>query len=115
MSAQTRISELEQEKAALESKYARCNPLTEALSAKQKAETAARVAQENLTALQQARGMLGPILCILRLMFSPTTRFFFIRTMNLNLSLGVLKFLACFRLKSSYFVLNFFVNDKCFL
>jgi len=51
--AQTRISELEQEKAALESKYARCNPLTEALSAKQKAETAARVAQENLTALQQ--------------------------------------------------------------
>ena len=54
MAAQTRIGELEQEKAALESKYARCNPLSEALAAKQKAETAARIAHENLTALQQA-------------------------------------------------------------
>ena len=35
--------------------------------------------------------------------------FFFIRTMNLNLSLGVLKFFAYYRLKSSYFVLNSFV------
>ena len=37
--------------------------------------------------------------------------FFFIRTTNLNLSLGVLKFLAYFRLKSSYFVLNFLILD----
>ena len=33
---------------------------------------------------------------------------FFMRTRNLNLSLGVLTVLADFRLKSSYFVLNFF-------
>ena len=33
---------------------------------------------------------------------------FFIRTRNLNLSLGVLNDLANFRFKSSYFVLNFF-------
>ena len=32
----------------------------------------------------------------------------FFRTRNLNLSLGVLNFFAYFRLKSSYFVLNFF-------
>merc|ERR1719334_2611220 len=51
--AQTRISDLEGEKAALESKYARSNPLNEALAAKQKAEAAARVAQENLNALKQ--------------------------------------------------------------
>ena len=41
--------------------------------------------------------------------------FFFIRTTNLNLSLGVLKSLAYFRLKSYYFVLNFFVKNKCYL
>ena len=45
----------------------------------------------------------------------PIHAFFFIRTTNLNLSLGVLKFLAYFRLKSSYFVLNFFMNNKCYL
>ena len=41
--------------------------------------------------------------------FWDNTRFFFIRTRNLNLSLGVLNNLADFRLKSSYFVLNFFM------
>ena len=53
--AQLRISALETQKAELESKYARCNPLNEALAAKQKAESAARVATDNLNALQQAR------------------------------------------------------------
>ena len=35
---------------------------------------------------------------------------FFLRTRNLNLSLGVLMILADIRLKSSYFVLNFFAK-----
>ena len=55
-SAQQRVTDLEAEKGALESKYARSNPLNEALEAKQKAESAARVANENLNALQQASG-----------------------------------------------------------
>ena len=39
----------------------------------------------------------------------------FTKTRNLNLSLGVLKFLVYFRLKSSYFVLNFSVNDLWYI
>ena len=36
---------------------------------------------------------------------------FFVRTQNLKLSLGVFKPLAIFKLKYSYFVLNFFVRQ----
>ena len=38
------------------------------------------------------------------------THFFYIRTRNFKLSLGVLKFWAVFRLKCSYFVLNFLLD-----
>jgi len=51
--ASARVTDLESEMVALEAKHAKSNTINEAIAAKQKAEAASRIANENLNALQQ--------------------------------------------------------------